>query len=138
MDVPGSFRLLGENKIGFSLGPYDRSREVVIDPTLTYSTYLGGTGTQSLVQIAVDSADDIYLAGSTTSSNFPLVKPLSCCGSLPAGAQNIFIAVINTASSPQLTYATYLGGSGTDPSRSFQSQGALQARIASRAAALVL
>jgi Domain of unknown function DUF11/Beta-propeller repeat len=104
-DIAGGFRLLAANKIGFTVGPYDHSRELVIDPVLNYSTYLGGTGTESLVKVAVDQANDIYLAGSTTAPIFP--------GTLP-GQQNIFIAVLNTGNSPQLVYSIYLGSSGTD------------------------
>ena len=104
-DIAGGFRLLAANKIGFTVGPYDRSRELVIDPVLNYSSYLGGTGTESLVKVAVDQANEIYLAGSTTAPIFP--------GTLP-GQQNIFIAVLNTGNSPQLVNSIYLGSSGTD------------------------
>lgn len=104
-EIAGGFRLLAANKIGFTVGPYDHSRELVIDPVLSYSTYFGGTGTESLVKVAVDQADNIYLAGSTTAPIFP--------GTLP-GQQNIFIAVLNTGNSPQLVYSIYLGSSGTD------------------------
>ena len=83
----------------------------MIDPTLSYSTYLGGTGTQSLVQVAVDQSNNIYLAGSTTSANFPVTS--SAYQSLATGAKNIFIAVLNPSATPQLMYATYLGGSGS-------------------------
>src|SRR5271169_1175637 len=65
--VAGAFRQLADNKIGFTIGEYDHSRELVIDPTLTYSTYLGGSNTESLVRVAVDSSLNIYLAGSTNS-----------------------------------------------------------------------
>lgn len=104
-DIVGGFQLLAANKVGFAVGPYDHSRELVIDPVLNYSTYLGGAGTESLVKVAVDQANDIYLAGSTTAPIFP--------GTLP-GQQNIFIAVFNTSNTPQLLYSTYLGSSGTD------------------------
>jgi uncharacterized repeat protein (TIGR01451 family) len=104
-DIPGGFRLLAANKIGFTVGPYDHSRELIIDPVLNYSSYLGGAGTESLVQVAVDQATDIYLAGSTTAPIFP--------GTLP-GTQNIFIAVLSGGNSPKLLYSTYLGSSGTD------------------------
>lgn len=114
-DVPGSFRLLAANKVGFTVGPYDHSRQLVIDPTLTYSTYLGGTGTQSLVQVAVNQNNsNIYLAGSTTSSDFPVTSNAYQSALGGGGATNIFIAVLNPSASPQLTYATYLGGTGTD------------------------
>jgi hypothetical protein len=120
--VAGNFRQLADNKIGFAIGDYDHSRELVIDPVLSYSTYLGGGG-ESLVKIAVDSASNIYVAGSTTSPDFPLsgssspyIPPLQTAlgGS---GAQNLFISKINPtpqSGNPQLVFSTYLGGSGTD------------------------
>ena len=111
-------------------------------PILTYSTYLGGTGTESFVHVAIGPDNNIYLAGSTNSADFPLppVQPngwadppvQSCLGNFgfvptptspcpTSTATNIFIAVINPTLQPpnyvpaqQLIYATYLGGSGTD------------------------
>jgi hypothetical protein len=121
--VAGSFRQLAGNKIGFVIGDYDHSRELVIDPTLSYLSYVGGNGTELLTQVAVDTAGLIYVAGSTTSTTFPFpASPPPLQGSLGgSGAQNIFIAVINPLLQPpqytaaqQLVYATYLGGSGTD------------------------
>ncbi len=132
--VTGNFRQLASNKIGFAIGDYDHSRELVIDPVLVYSTYLGGggEGLTGVVQVAVDSAQNIYVAGSTDSANFPFstvntsnppyqpclgepgVAANSCTSST---ATNIFIAVINPSLTPnaaQLIWATYLGGSGTD------------------------
>jgi hypothetical protein len=50
--IPSSYALLGSGAVGFALGDYDRSRPLVIDPVLEYSTYLGGGGTNA---IAVDS-----------------------------------------------------------------------------------
>ena len=113
--VAGAFRQLADNKIGFTIGEYDHSRELVIDPTLTYSTYLGGSNTESLVRVAVDSSLNIYLAGSTNSTDFPLFPPGN---SSLTGTQNIFISKINPANAatntPELVYSIYLGGSGTD------------------------
>jgi hypothetical protein len=130
--IAGSFRLLAGNKIGFTVGDYDRSRELVIDPVLSYSTYLGGSATEggligsnpeNLVKVAVDSALQIYVAGSTTSTDFPFPvppnpnNPIQATLKVPT-AQNIFIAVINTNPNvphlQQLVYATYLGGSLVD------------------------
>ncbi len=112
--VAGSFRQLADNKIGFTIGDYDHSRELVIDPVLSYSTYLGGSKTEAQVKIAVDSAQVIYVAGATNSPDFPVTDGSSLN---PApGAQNIFISKINPtlAGTAQLVYSIYLGGSGTD------------------------
>ena len=112
--IKGAFRQLANNEIGFQIGDYDRSRELVIDPTLFYSTYLGGTGgAESNVHVAVDQGFNVYVAGSTTSPNFPLVTPIQ---SSLNGAQNLFIAKLNPAATgaAQLLLSTYLGGNGSD------------------------
>ncbi len=108
--VAGGFRQLADNKIGFQVGSYDRRRELVIDPLLSYATYLGGSGVEAFTQIAVDSGLNMYVAGSTTSSDFPnasVPKPG------PANVFNVFVAKINPSGSA-LVYSTYLGGTGPD------------------------
>ncbi len=119
--VEGSFRQLADGKIGFSIGDYDPSRELVIDPTLSYSTYLGGTtgiegpsglaSPGNVISVAADSALNIYLAGSTTSTNFPLTTG----NDVTAGAQNVFISKIYPlgTGSAQLVYSIILGGTDT-------------------------
>jgi hypothetical protein len=113
-EIAGSFRQLAGNRIGFTIGSYDHSRELVIDPALNYSTYLGSSGTESNVKIAVDSAGTIYVGGSTDSTDFPRV-PTTNPGL--TGAENIFISKINPASpggTASLVYSAYFGGTGTD------------------------
>ena len=115
--ITGSFRQIAKNQIGFTVGAYDRSRELVIDPVLSYSTYLGGSNDETLVHVAFGPDGNIYLAGSTMSSDFPLGTLGTPFQLHNGGTQNIFIAVINPNASPaqqQLVYATYLGGSGLD------------------------
>jgi hypothetical protein len=77
---------------------------------LVYSTYLGGSGDEWGISIAVDSAGNAYVIGYTESSNFPTVNALQ-----PnlAGQYSAFVAKIN-ASGSALDYSTYLGGSGLD------------------------
>jgi hypothetical protein len=113
--IAGSFRQLADNKIGFTIGDYDHARELVIDPVLSYSTYLGGSKTEAQVKIAVDAAQLIYVAGATDSPDFPVTDTSSILNPAP-GAQNIFISKINPtlAGTAQLVYSVYLGGSGTD------------------------
>jgi uncharacterized repeat protein (TIGR01451 family) len=114
MNVDGGFRQLADNKIGFAIGPYDHSRELVIDPVLSYSTYLG-LGGESLSAVAVDSSNNIYLACSTTAAGFPVTTG-AVQGTLN-GKQNILIAVLSPASgsgSAQLLFASYLGSSGSN------------------------
>ncbi|MGA7289069.1 MAG: SBBP repeat-containing protein, partial [Terriglobales bacterium] len=121
-EVKGSFRQLADNKIGFAIGDYDHSRELVIDPTLSYSTFLGGTAgiegpsglasPGNVISVAVDAALNIYLAGSTTSTNFPVTSG----NDVPTGEQNIFISKIYPlgTGSAQLVYSIILGGTDTN------------------------
>ncbi len=121
-EVKGSFRQLADNKIGFAIGDYDHSRELVIDPTLSYSTFLGGTAgiegpsglasPGNVISVAADAALNIYLAGSTTSTNFPVTSG----NDVPTGEQNIFISKIYPlgTGSAQLVYSIILGGTDTN------------------------
>jgi hypothetical protein len=92
----------------FDLGPYDRSRPLVIDPVLSYSTFLGGSSGDYAYAVAVDGAGAVYLTGQTYSANFPLVNPAQPAY---AGGGDAFVAKLNPAGTA-LVYATYLGGSG--------------------------
>jgi len=112
--VEGSFVLRGANRAGFSIGPYDRARELVIDPNLSFSTYFGGTGDEHASSIAIDGSGNIYLTGSTTSPTLPVGSATTVLQSALAGAQNVYIAKINPTLNPPLQYVTYLGGTGSD------------------------
>ena len=112
--VEARFVLRNAHRAGFAIGAYDRSRELVIDPVLSFATYFGGTGNELNTSVAVDGSQNIYLAGSTNSPNLATAGVLQT--SL-AGAQNVYIAKITPplGSTPAvLDYVTYLGGTGTD------------------------
>src|SRR5207249_8531528 len=63
-DVCSSDLLRGPNEIGVRLGPYDHSRPVVIDPVLSYSTFLGGVGGSTAFAVFADAQGNAYVAGS--------------------------------------------------------------------------
>ena len=111
--VEGHFVRLGDNKVGFEVGEYDRSRTLVIDPVLSYSTYLGGSGDEIGAKIAVDSGLNFYVAGSTTSANFPLVSGATPFQANLKGTSDVFIAKFDPTGST-LLFSTYLGGSVTE------------------------
>jgi hypothetical protein len=108
--VEGRFVLDAENHIHFALGAYDHTQPLVIDPTLVYSTYLGGSGNDAGQGIAVDSSGNVYVTGSTTSIDFPLMNPLQAGN---AGDSDVFVAKLS-ADGSALLYSTYLGGSAND------------------------
>jgi len=130
--VEGAFTVAG-NRIGFQLGSYDHAKPLIIDPVLTYATYLGGStndylgGSQSLgnsglqVQnvgqgIAYDGQGSAYVVGVTYSTDFPVQNPAL---SAPVKANLSYAppSAVVTKFSPDgssLVYSTYLGGTYQD------------------------
>jgi len=81
------------------------------DMTLQYASFLGGNADDSASGVALDAAGNVYVAGTTSSANFPLTKPL--ISSLPGGSSHVFLAEI-AGSGDRFIYCTLLGGSGND------------------------
>ncbi len=110
VEVSSQYVINAEGQVGFELGSYDTTRELIIDPILDYSTYLGGTGADQAYEITVDATGAIYLLGKTESADFPVGV-----GSL-SGSSDAFVAKLqpdgNGAS--DLVFATYIGGSGNE------------------------
>ena len=70
--VNGRFTLTNNGEVGFRVSRYDRSRELVIDPVLAYSSFLGGSSQQSIINgMAVNAAGDIYVTGITNALDYP-------------------------------------------------------------------
>jgi hypothetical protein len=110
ISVEGQFVARGDGSIGFQVGDYDRSAQLLIDPVLSYSTYLGGNGSDYNSGVVVDSQGNTYIAGQTTSTNFPTSNAYSSTGNSNGVA---FVTKMN-ANGTAVLYSTYLGGSGGD------------------------
>src|SRR5438128_2601562 len=108
--VTGSYVLLGTNRVGFVTGPYNTAYPLIIDPVMDYSTYIGGSGDDEGLAIAVDGAGNTYVTGKTLSTNFPLQNPFQ---SSFQGGTDVFVSKLNALGNA-LIYATYVGGSGAD------------------------
>ena len=106
VDVPAKYVLEG-NQVGFEIAAYDSGLPLVIDPIVSYSTYLGGTSVDDVPAIAVDSGGNTYIAGTTYSADFPTLNALQ---STLAGPRDAFVVKLN-ANGSGLVYSTYLGGS---------------------------
>ncbi len=107
--VSGHYSIEARDEVAFHVDPYDHTRSLVIDPTILYSTLLGGGLSSSTGQaIAVDSAGNILVAGNTYAADFPTVNAFQ--SGLRGSSGNGFVAKINAAGTA-LIYSTYIGGS---------------------------
>lgn len=103
--VQAHFAVNGD-RVSFQLGQYDRRRELVIDPTMTYSTYFGGSMADYGIAIAVDGSGNEFVAGATDSSSVPGDPDGT------GGGYDVFLTKFNSAG--VLAYTTIFGGSVDD------------------------
>ncbi len=105
----------GADEVGFRIGAYDTEKELVIDPAIGFSSYLGGIASEDLPRIALGPDGGIFVVGTTSSDDFPVAAsdddaPLA---GTPRGDLDVFVAKLDAAGT-RLEFATYLGGSGME------------------------
>ena len=110
--IEARYVLTGRRSVGIRVARYDVARPLVIDPVLVFSTYLGGTGDDNALGVAVDGTGSVYVAGRTFSADFPTLNPAQ--SSIPDRSvpENVFVTKLTPAGS--LVYSTYIGGTGRD------------------------
>lgn len=105
-DIKGTFSL-NNNTISLNIGDYDKNYQLMIDPELAYSTFVGGTSRDEAFDIAVDSSGCSYITGHTMSDDFPTT--IGAFDTSPNGDYDVFVTKLN-ASGTGLVYSTYIGG----------------------------
>jgi hypothetical protein len=110
VEVSARYTVSKDGSIGITLGTYDKAHALVIDPVLTYSSYLGGSGSDTGYGVAVDPNGNIYLTGETASVNFPVHNAFQ---PVLHGSTDGFVTKLDATGSA-LVYSTYLGGGGND------------------------
>jgi hypothetical protein len=103
--VDASF-IVKNKEVALALGAYDHSRELVIDPSIAYSTFLGGGNEDDGFGIAVDSTGAAYVTGQTLSSGFPRTT-----GPTFKATQDAFVIKFKADGSAPL-YSTFIAGTG--------------------------
>ena len=104
------YRLVPRNTVAFDLGDYDPALPLVIDPVISYATYLGGTAQSAVTALAVDASGNLYAAGWTEAIDFPVSNAIQAVNH---GGVDAFVFKLNAAGNT-LLYATYIGGRGDD------------------------
>ena len=112
--VNGRFVIRGKRRAAFAIDSYDAAQTLVVDPVMTYGSYVGGSGGDYALALAADRQGNLYLAGSTNSPNFPTKAGLG--NSYTSKYPVAFITKINPSLSGALSliYSSYLGGTNED------------------------
>ncbi len=113
--VEGRFVSYGPNTVGFQFAGYDKSRPLVIDPTinLLYSTYAGGVHNDEAWDMVLDRQGNIYLTGYSASQDFPVTANALQTRRGAIGIYIYNVVVMKFSPAGVLLYSTFLGGSGT-------------------------
>src|SRR6478672_3392336 len=107
--VASEYVIDSERVVRIRVGGYDSSRALIIDPVVSYATFVGGSGVEQGTSIAVDAAGNAYITGYTMSTDFPLAGALD--RSLgKRGDVDVFVSKLNP-SGTALVWSTYIGGS---------------------------
>jgi uncharacterized protein (TIGR03437 family) len=117
--VAAAYRLTSTGDVALDLGDYDRALPLIVDPTISYSTYLGGTGSDGISSIKVDATGALYVAGFTNSASFQHTAGAVQGAYKGRGQAGEFFSfgdafVAKFSPSGALVYSTYLGGSSED------------------------
>ena len=110
VSVKGGFQILKGDTAGFTLEKYDPKRPLVIDPTISFVTFLGGSDTDEANAVAVDGLGNTYVTGQTYSSNFNVVGGIIQGGK--SGDSDAFVTKLGTGGN--IVFSTYLGGGDDD------------------------
>ena len=124
--VEARYRLLDARTAGFEISAYDRARPLVIDPVISYATYLGGAGLGAVTGVALDTVGNLYATGWTEALNFPTVGAVQATN---LGGVDAFVVKVNPTGSA-LIYATYIGGMGADKGAAIAVDSSGQAHVA--------
>jgi len=128
VEVPTAYSLGPSAHYGFGVGAYDRSKALVIDPGIVYSTYLGGSSPDDGKDVAFDGSGSAYVTGLTLSPDFPTTVGVYDT-SYNGGPFDAFVTKFNPAGSG-IVYSTYLGGSYQDVGGGIEIDGSGNAHVA--------
>ena len=129
--VSARYVIADDGDVRFDVGTYDRSRPLVIDPTIAWvrAFVSGSVGSINVFAVAVDSAGSAWITGSTNATDLPTANPYQ---SSPGNSQCCTSDAYVTKLSPDgatVLFSTYFGGSESDAASSIALDGSGNAVI---------
>ncbi len=113
--IEGKYIIKDNHNVAFQLAAYNPNHNLVIDPVLGFSTYLGGSDRDFGSGIAIDDSGNIFVTGTTYSADFDVLNEIEGNNGPVVNFSDVFVLKITqTGFGPVLAYSTYLGGSETD------------------------
>ena len=126
-DIAGGYKILDSRTVAFEVGKYDHTLPLVIDPVLGFSMFLGSSFTDLGLAIAVDTSDNIYIAGQTISKGFATAGAAQTNFGGGTFTGDAFVAEFSNPTN--LVYLTYLGGNADDAAYGIAADGSGHAFI---------
>lgn len=106
-EVPAAYEMTGTAEVGFAIGAYDTSMPLVIDPVVSYATYLGANNGAGIYSIAVDQGGNLYVTGNTLSTNFPVTA--KAYRTALSSSSDVYVSKLNSTGTAFL-FSSYLAG----------------------------
>jgi hypothetical protein len=128
VQVPTEYFIQQDNTVRFKVGEYRKDRELIIDPPLVFSTYLGGILPNHGMDIAIDASGNSYVTGVTQSTDFPTTPGAYDQTFNDLGYSDAFVTKMNSTGTA-LIYSTYIGGGYWDSAHSIAVDGSGNAYI---------
>ncbi len=128
--VTAEYRV-ARHEVMLRVGDYDRSKELIVDPVISFSTFLGGNAGERGTGIAVDAQGNAYVTGTTASANFPAAGAYQ---NTLKGTRDVFVTKINGAGTA-IVYSTFIGG--TQTSTGFGQEEGMDIFVDSQGSAIV-
>jgi len=113
VDIPCSYVIDEDGVVTFAVGAFDMTLPLIIDPEYDFSTYLGGTQDDKGAGIGMDDWGNVYVVGSTQSTQFPLSNGAIYQEHLN-GSWDIFVTKFGPDQPDGPIYSTYIGGKSED------------------------